>query len=191
MLLSTNQWNVKAHLSVSISHFHCHPSNGWWITVAAKLDSLESHFFPIGLSLRSHSNGLMCGSPPREGSLQVGTSTTQAKHGVISNERIRLPASSAPQGWVPYDCQIPLHTIYIIIQSAVYRTRMGGSLFVVSRLQFIVGGEKLSCTHVKRRLLLHSMSQIIAWRGLLEYITVGSFQWWKAMAQDSDSTHFS
>lgn len=42
-----------------------------------------------------------------------------------------LPASSAPQRRVPYDCQIPLHAIYIIIQSAVYRTRMGGFLFDV------------------------------------------------------------
>lgn len=182
MLLSTNQWNVKAHLSVSISHFHCHPSNGWWITVAAKLDSLESHFFPIGLSLRSHSDGLMCGTPPREGNLQIGTNTTQAKHGVIGNERIRWPASSAPSGWVPCDCQIPLHAIYIIIQSAVYWTRMGGSLFVVLRLV-------LSCTRVKRRLLLHSMSEGIAWRVLLECVTVHSFWWFKKMARGSDATH--
>lgn len=65
---------------------------------------------------------------------QIGTNTTYSKHSFISNEGIRLPASSAPQRRVPYDCQIPLHAIYIIIQSAVYRTWMGAFLFDVERL---------------------------------------------------------
>lgn len=72
------------------------------------------------------------------GESQIGTNTTYTKHSFISNEGIRLPASSAPQRRVPYDCQIPLHAIYIIIQSAVYRTRMGGFLFDVSRLVLIL-----------------------------------------------------
>lgn len=65
------------------------------------------------------------------GESQIATNTTYTKHSFILNERIRLPASTAPQRQVPYDCQIPLHAIYIIIQSAVYRTWMGGFLFDV------------------------------------------------------------
>lgn len=65
------------------------------------------------------------------GESQIGTNTTYTKHSFILNEGIRFPASSAPQRRVPYDCQIPLHAIYIIIQSAVYRTWMGGFLFDV------------------------------------------------------------
>lgn len=72
------------------------------------------------------------------GESQIGTNTTYTKHSFISNEGIKLPASSAPQRQVPYDCQIPLHAIYIVIQSAVYRTRMGGFLFVVYLLVFIL-----------------------------------------------------
>ncbi len=43
----------KSHLSASIIHFHCHISAAWWITVAVKLDSLESRFLPIGLFYRN------------------------------------------------------------------------------------------------------------------------------------------
>lgn len=65
------------------------------------------------------------------GMSQIGTSSTYTKHCFISNEGIRLPAFSAPQRQVPYDCQIPLHAIYIIILSALYRTWLGGFLFAV------------------------------------------------------------
>lgn len=72
------------------------------------------------------------------GESQIGTNTTYPKHSFISNEGIRLLASSAPQRRVPYDCQILLHAIYIIIQSAVYRTWMGGFLFHVDWLVLVL-----------------------------------------------------
>lgn len=122
------------------------------------------------------------------GKSQIGTNTTHAKHSFISNEGIRLPASSAPQRWVPYDCQIPLHAIYIIIQSAVYRTRMGSSLFVVWRLEFILGEKKSSCTHVKRRLLLYSMSQATAWGVLWEDLSLSR---WVPLTKLKDVTQVS
>ena len=72
------------------------------------------------------------------GKSQIGTNTTYTKHSFISNGGIRLPASSAPQRRVPYGCRIPVHAIYIIIQSALYRTRVGGFLFDVYWLVLIL-----------------------------------------------------
>lgn len=69
------------------------------------------------------------------GTSRIGTDTTEkyTKHCFISSGRMRLPASGAPQRQVSYNCRnslIPLHAIYIIIQSALYRTWMSGLSFV-------------------------------------------------------------
>lgn len=69
------------------------------------------------------------------GTSRIGTDTRAkyTEHCFISSGRIRVPASGAPQRQVSYNCQkspIPLHAIYINIQSALYRTWLSGLSFV-------------------------------------------------------------
>lgn len=106
------------------------------------------------------------------GTSRIGTDTTgkYTKHCFISRGRMRLPASGAPQRQVSYNCRnslIPLHAIYIIIQSALYRSWMSGLSFVKWLVFMLKKKKNPSSRHVERRLAVSSITHAAVWSGTL------------------------
>lgn len=104
------------------------------------------------------------------GTSQIGTDTTEkyTKHCLISSGRIRLPASGAPQTQVSHNCRNSLllwRAIYIIIQSALYRTWMSGLSFV-KWLVFMLK-KRNQADMWKRRVAVYSVAHAAAWSGTL------------------------
>lgn len=76
-----------------------------------------------------------------------------------------------------------LYMLFTLSSSQQYIGHGWAALYLLSR-DLNSRGDVLSCTRVKRRLLLHSMSQVIVWRVLLEYITEDSFQSFKNLRRE-------